>query len=142
MSLSPRLRSHRSLNSRVSRFCLAAYSSMVNFIGKFHEGLVPLSLATLVLAFCLWWFESPERETTTYTSILEKRFTSLRSLAETTFSSKVLYSMFRDLRFEREREREREIEFGGGAWQPLTSNLNYLCGEVVNDMRSDFCARG
>ncbi|WVZ11718.1 hypothetical protein V8G54_016248 [Vigna mungo] len=85
-----RLRSQRSLISRVKRFWRASDSSMVNFSVTFHVGLVPPFLSTGVLIF---W--TPESETTAYTSILEKKFTFLRSLADPRLSSSVLCSMVR-----------------------------------------------
>ncbi|XAR57097.1 hypothetical protein NMG60_11025120 [Bertholletia excelsa] len=89
-SLSPRLRSHRTLKSTVNRPCLAADSSTVNFIGKFHVGWV-LPFRSMGV-FCLE-LGSPDTETTTYTSIFETRLTFFRSLADLTLISRDRNSM-------------------------------------------------
>ncbi|PON88304.1 hypothetical protein TorRG33x02_158910, partial [Trema orientale] len=109
ISLSPRVRSQKRVKTRVRRFCLAADSSTVNFAGKFHVGFLPEARSTLVLVF--WWlWDSPEIETTAYTSILVMRLTSLRSLADITLISRDLSSML-------EREKgDGGREKGPGLW--------------------------
>ncbi|ESR32840.1 hypothetical protein CICLE_v10005879mg [Citrus x clementina] len=57
-------------------------------MGKFHVGFDPPDRSTCVLTSCFSMVWSPEIETTAYTPILEMKWTSLRSFAEITLSSK------------------------------------------------------
>uniref|UniRef100_A0A8R7PYI9 Uncharacterized protein n=1 Tax=Triticum urartu TaxID=4572 RepID=A0A8R7PYI9_TRIUA len=91
MWTSPTSRSPRARSARSSTWTdPAALAGTVNRTVAFQVGLRPpaRSVATR-------WRErgSPERETTAYTSMAEKRFTSLRSLPDIRVSSSALCAM-------------------------------------------------